>query len=206
MTMTDALVALKKRFGSDNISLIDEITEHQVAIVLVNPRLQRDFTILMTCGLSNYAMPLNENEENEPLIELCIALPSYWDLEFKNENAKWVVEKLIFLVNFCIKKQTHFWNGHTMPNSNPNKSFSDSMKQNFLFISKPISYEKELSVIKWEDKTVHLLFLIPIFQKELEHKFSRGIVALKKKLVSKNFGEIIDDYRDSAVKPWLGLF
>lgn len=206
MIMTDALDALNKRFGSDHLKLIKEIAEHHVSIVLVNPRLHRDFNILMTCGLSNHAMPFNEKEENEPFIELCFALPSYWDLEFKDDKSKWVVDKLTFLVDFCLKKQTHFWNGHTIPNANPNKSFSDSMKQGFLFISKPLSYENELSIIKWEDKTVHLLFLIPIFQKELEHKFSRGIVALKKKLVSKNFSEIIDDYRDSAVKPWLGLF
>jgi hypothetical protein len=204
--MTDALEALNKRFGAENLTVIDEIRNYNIAIVLVNPKLNRDFSVLMTCGLLNYAMPYNDKEDNEPFIELCFALPSYWDFDFKTDNTRWVIDKLKFLVDFCLSKQTHFWNGHSMPNANPNRPFSATMKQDNLFIAKPMLFEQELSIIKTDEKTVHLLFLIPIFQKELEHKFSRGIVALKKKLVSKNFGEIVDDFRESAVKPWLGIF
>jgi hypothetical protein len=204
--MTDAFKALCNRFGEENITRIEEFTDYSIEIVLVKPNLNRDFSILMTLGLSAYEMPVNELEQNEPFIELCFALPSYWDLKFKSTNARWVLDKLKFLVDFCLSNETYFWNGHTMPNAKPDAPFSTTMKMEFLFFSQPMLYENELATISYENKTLHLLFLVPIFRKELEHKFSRGTLALKKKLVSKNHGEILDDFRVSTVKPWLGLF
>ncbi len=204
--MNSFQAALVKQFSEQNISKINEIPQHKIDILLVKTDFDRNFTLLTTCGLSAYDMPLREEENNAPHIELCFALPSYWDLTFTNENSSWVIEKLKFLVDFVLTKKTHFWDGHTMPNANPNGPFSNTMKQNHLFFSKAIIFENEFNTFEVGGKTVHLLFLIPLFQKELEHKFSRGIMAIKRKLVAGNHSEILDDFRTAAVKKRFGIF
>ena len=79
------------------------------------------------------------------------------------------------------------------------------MKQNHLFFSKAILYENELNTFEVEGKTVHLIFLIPLFQKELEHKFSRGIMAIKRKLAASNHCEILDDFREVVINKRFGI-
>lgn len=204
--MTSFQAALVKQFSEQNISRIDEIPQHKIDILLVKTDFDRNFTLLITSGLSAYDMPLREEENNAPHIELCFALPSYWDLTFKSENASWVIEKLKFLVDFVLSKKTHFWDGHTMPNANPNRPFSNTMKQNHLLFTKSMLYENELNTFEVDGKTVQLLFLIPLFEKELEHKFSRGTMAIKRKLIGSNQGEILDDFRTTVVKKRFGLF
>jgi hypothetical protein len=204
--MTSFKAALAQRFSEENITKMYEVSQYNIDILLVKTHFDRDFTLLTTSGLSAYEMPFREEENNAPHIELCFALPSYWDLTFTNENSSWVIEKLKFLIHFVLTKKTHFWDGHTMPNANPNGPFSNTMKQNHLLFAKAMLYENELSAINLDGKIVHLLFLIPLFEKELEHKFARGPLAIKRKLVDSNHGEILDDFRSSTVKKRFGLF
>jgi hypothetical protein len=198
--------SLEQRFGEENITKIDEITNHKIDILLVKSNFDRQFTLLTTSGLSNYNMPVNDKENNGEHIELCFALPSYWDITFKGENTSWVLEKLKFLSDFVLSRNTYFWDGHTIPNANPNKPFSATMKQDHLLFSKSMLYEQDLQTIECEGTTVHLLFLIPLFQKELDHKFSRGTLAIKRKLIDSNHGEILDDYRGVVIKKRFGIF
>jgi hypothetical protein len=93
----------------ETFTKIDEIPNKNIEIGLVSTKFDRDFTLLTTSGLSQYTLPIREEENSEPHIELCFALPSYWDLTFQNENCAWVLEKLKFLVNFVLDKKTHFW-------------------------------------------------------------------------------------------------
>ena len=204
--MLDFASALQQQLVIDKPLKIDEISDKNIDIVLLKTSSDRDYFILTTSGLSNYALPVSEAEKNDPFVELCFALPSYWETTFQSANSKWVVEKLKFLCAFVLDRNTHFWDGHTMPNANPNKPFSETMKQEYLLFSKSILYPNQLSQVALGEKNVHLLFLIPIFQKEFEHKLSRGTMALKKKLVNINANEILDDYRTPAVTKRFGLF
>ena len=204
--MLDFSKALQHQLETDNPVKIDEIQDKNIEIQLFNTNLDRKISVLCTSGLSNYSMPINEKEGNAERIELCFALPHYWDLSFQQENASWVVAKLKFLSRFVLDKNTHFWDGHTIPNSNPNKAFSASMKQENLLFCKSLLYPEVFSEVQVDEKTVHLLFLIPLFKQELDYKQSRGTTALKKKMNAANLGEILDDFRTPVLKKFLGLF
>jgi len=204
--MTTFLQALSTKFGEETLTVIDKVPNSEVVIVLIRGNFNRKFSLLSTCGLSTSKMPFRQEENNAPFVELCFALPDYWDFNFESPNSKWPIEKLKFLVSYALQKNVHFWDGHTMPNAKPNKPFSVSMKQNHLFLSKPLIYENEFSIVMLEQTEVHWLFLIPIFEKELEYKFTRGVNALKKKLVGAGHGEILDEFRPSAIKRMFGLF
>ena len=204
--MPEFFQALQSKLKVQKHEIIDQIEGHAIDIVLFPTDFSRKFSILSTSGLSNFTMPLRAEEENQPHIELCFALPSYWDLKFDSKNSRWVLDKLKFLCEFVLNKQTHYWDGHTMPNANPNRPFSKTMMQNYLLFSKSILYEDELTSVQMGDKTVYLLFLIPLFQKELEHKHARGTNAIKKKLVNANIGEILDDFRAVVIKKRFGIF
>lgn len=204
--MPDYISELQRQINAKQTIKIDEIIDCKIELFLLDANLDRNFFILTTSGLAAYELPISDKENNAKHIELCFALPSYWDTTFKSENALWVVEKLKFLCNFLIDKKTHFWDGHTIPNSNPNKPFSETMKQEYLLFSHTFLFPDKLSQIQVEDKNIHLLFLIPIFQKELEHKLSRGTMALKKKMLNSNASEILDDFRLVWIKKRFGLF
>ncbi len=185
---------------------IDEIPNKAIEIHLLDFHVDRDFSVLTTVGLSDFSLPVRAEENNEPYIELCFALPSYWDKSFSNENSAWVIGKLKQLTNFLLDKNTHFWDGHTIANSNPNKSFSSTMKQDFLLFSKALSYPAEFGEIIIDDKKIIPLFVVPIFKKELDFKMSRGTNALKKKLLENNASDILDDYRLPVIKKRFGIF
>lgn len=204
--MPDYSEVLKSRIQAQSITKIDQIADKKIDILLLDAHLDRAFSILTTEGLSNYTMPFRDTENNAPHVELCFALPSYWDLDFASENSVWVLEKIKFLAEFVINRETHFWDGHTIANANPNKPFSTTMKQDFLLFSKPLLYQEELGEITLAEKSITPLFLIPIFNKEFEHKLSRGVLSLKKKLVNHNVSEILDDYRTSSIQKRFGIF
>lgn len=204
--MSDFTHAIQEFLHAYPITKIDEVSYKEIDIVLFDAHFDRQFSILCTSGLSKYDLPINEREDNLANIELCFALPSYWDKSFKSDNAAWVVEKLKFLCQFVLEKNTYFWDGHTMPNANPNKPFSQTMQQEYLLFSKSLLYPSELNIVQLGDKSVQLLFLIPLFQKEFDRKQARGTVEIKKKLIGSGVGEILDDFRSPIVKKRFGIF
>lgn len=204
--MPDFSQAFQSKLEVQKYEIIDKIEIYNIDIVLFPTNFSRKFSILSTSGLSNFAMPQRTEEENQPHVELCFALPSYWDLSFASENSRWVVDKLKFLCHFVLEKQTHFWDGHTIPNAKPNRPFSKTMQQDCLLFSKSILHENELTSVELNNTKVYLLFLIPLFKKELDHKQARGTNAIKKKLVNANVGEILDDFRTVVITKRFGLF
>jgi hypothetical protein len=206
-TMSDFYLALQEFLRAKQPLKIDEVPQKSIDIVLFDTHFDRQFSILCTLGLSNYDLPVNERENNIPNIELCFALPSYWDKSFQSDNSKWVIEKLKFLCQFVFERNTYFWDGHTMPNAKPNKPFSQTMRQEYLLFSKSLLYPSELNIFRLGDKSVQLLFIIPLFQKEFELKQARGTIEIKRKLVGSGVGEILDDFRNPVVKKrFFGIF
>jgi hypothetical protein len=203
--MLDFSAALQHQLQVEQPTKIDQIPDKQIDILLFKTSFERQFSILCTSGLSNYAMTNNTRENNHQHIELCFALPSYWDLTFQSESASWVVEKLMFLSNYVINKNTYFWDGHSIPNKNPNAPFSNTMQQSFLFFSHTLLHPDKLTAVHVNDKIIHLLFLIPIFQNELDRKISRGPDSLKKKMLTAHVGEILDDFRTPVIKKLFGF-
>lgn len=199
--MTVFHLELIKRFGSDSIQEINS-SEGKVPLLLIDLKKQNNVSVLVTNGLSEYTMPVPELYQGKEHIELYFCLPNYWDLN--EENMKWVYTWLHKMSNYLIDKKTWFGYGHTIPSGADKGPISTTMKQNHFLLAPPQFLTQELIPIDLEDKNIHFLSIIPIFQDELNFKNHKGTYKLLELFKQKNITEKLDDFRLSAKKKkWL---
>lgn len=197
--LTDKLV---KRFGQNHVhqfSIGEEDYIHLLEIG-VNTK-QFPMRIIMTEGLSEYKMPVPERYKEWEATELYFCLPNYWDLnDMDNPRMNWPIKTIQRLVKNVIENKTWYGPGHTIANGNPPKAISETMKQEYFLLSKPIALEDYLQPLLVNEKEVHFLAVIPIFSQEFERKTSQGYYKWIKKYRLKNGNEILDDFRRSIHK------
>lgn len=189
---------LIERFGENNVKTHLSASENEFPLLEINIEMRSEIIVLMTNGLSDYAMPVPEKYKERNHVELYFCLPSYWDLT--TDNGKWVIEWIQKLAKHCIEKETWYGIGHTFPNGNPAMPLSNTMKQKYLMLNGPYFLEKELSPIQAEDKEIHFLGIIPIFEDEMDYKMGKGTYKLLQKIEGKGISELLDDYRMSCLK------
>lgn len=189
---------LIERFGENNVKTHLSASENDFPLLEIKIEMRSEIIVLMTNGLSDYAMPVPEKYKDRKNVELYFCLPSYWNLT--TENGKWVIDWIQKLAKHCIEKETWYGIGHTFPNGNPASPLSDTMKQKYLMLNAPYFLEKELSPIHIEDKEIHFLGIIPIFEDEMDYKMGKGTYKLLQKIEGKGVSELLDDYRMSCLK------
>jgi hypothetical protein len=189
---------LIERFGENNVKTHLSTSENDFPLLEINIEMRSEIIVLMTNGLSDYAMPVPEKYKDRNHAELYFCLPSYWDLT--TENGNWVIEWIQKLAKHCIEKETWYGIGHTFPNGNPALPLSNTMKQKYLMLNAPYFLEKELLPIQTEDKEIHFLGIIPIFEDEMDYKMGKGTYKLLQKIEGKGVSELLDDYRMSCLK------
>jgi hypothetical protein len=189
---------LIERFGENNVKTHPSTSENDFPLLEIKIEMRSEIIVLMTNGLSDYAMPVPEKYKDRNHAELYFCLPSYWDLT--TDNGKWVIEWIQKLAKHCIEKETWYGIGHTFPNGNPASPLSNTMKQKYLMLNAPYFLEKELSLIQTEDKEIHFLGIIPIFEDEMDYKMGKGTYKLLQKIEGKGVSELLDDYRMSCLK------
>jgi hypothetical protein len=189
---------LIERFGENNVKTHLSTSENDFPLLEIKIEMRSEIIVLMTNGLSDYAMPVPEKYKDRNHAELYFCLPSYWDLT--TENGKWVIEWIQKLAKHCIEKETWYGIGHTFPNGNPALPLSNTMKQKYLMLNAPYFLEKELSPIQTDDKEIHFLGIIPIFEDEMDYKMGKGTYKLLQKIEGKGVSELLDDYRMSCLK------
>lgn len=191
--------ALIKRFGATNVSDIQSETG-AVSLSLINIP-ERNVQILVTNTLHEYRMPVPEKEAGFEYNELYFCLPSYWEIEERdNPRMNWVFHWIERLTLFVQEKETWFGHGHTMPCGKEEKPLSDTMQQNFFMLSRPMLLEQELRPIEVDGKTVHFLAIIPLFENEFMYKYGKGTRKLTDRMSAKRVDEKLDDFRESVMK------
>jgi hypothetical protein len=191
--------ALEKRFGATSIN-VHSTSTISFSIVTVQSVERKGVTFLLTNGLSEYEQPTTEKNKAHKHIELVFCLPSYWDLNDDIPTMSWVKNWIDKLGTHLIEKQTWYGDGHTFANGNPIEPLSPTMNQKYLMLVEPDFFATELSPIKIENKEVHFLCVIPLFEDEFDFKMGKGTFKLKKKLRDKGINELLDDFRMTALK------
>jgi hypothetical protein len=196
--MQNVFTELQKRFSEKEIS---SISNEFGNFLLISPINRNGNKILLSTDLSDFKMNVHEKHAGEEYNELYFYLPSYWDLsDLKNSKMNWVFEWLEKLKNHVINKNTWFGNGHTIPCGKELKPLSETMLQNHFILASPIELNVELSAITIDDKTIHFLAVIPIFEDEMDYKQGKGTAKLFRKFELAKVTEKLDDYRKTVLK------
>jgi hypothetical protein len=196
--MQNFLTSLLARFSTDEISTI----QNQFGFfILITPKNKNGNKILIATGLSEFQMNVHEKHIGEEFNELYFYLPSYWDLnDTENTSMNWVFIWLEKLKKHVISKNSWFGNGHTIATGKSLVPLSDKMLQNHFILAHPMELSKELASIKLEDKTIHFLAVIPIFEDEMDYKQGKGTAKLFKKFEQANVTEKLDEFRKTVLR------
>ncbi len=187
------------RFGEHRVS--DAPFFEGVPLLVLDLELKSPVTVIVTNGLRDYKMPVPEKWQDRTYNELYFCLPSYWEWEdLNNPNTNWVFEWIQRLATHVVEKETWFGHGHTIPCEKDPQPLSNTMKQNYFFLSDPMLLEDEMASIDVDGKTVNFLGVIPIFKDEMDYKQSKGPFKFVQKLVNKGVTEKLDDFRSSVLK------
>lgn len=198
--MTDLEREFKNRYNVSHLSSID-VAEGEIPLLKIQLDIKTPVTLLMTNGLSDYRMPVPEKMAGREHNELFFCLPSYWNLDAKDDlNMTWVFYWIQRMVKHVREKETWFGPGHTMPCGNPFQSLSPMMRENHFFLSDPILLADELLPLVIQDKTIHFLAIIPIFEDEMDYKQGKGTFKILKKFKQHGITEKLDDFRGSIMK------
>lgn len=198
---------LSQRKDVCGLRTIEPTVFGELPLLLLTIDSPRKVTVLLTHGLSNYRMPVSEAYTGFEFNEICFCLPSYWDLDDPtNVRCSWVFSWIQRLAKFAQDNQTFFGHGHTIATGNPPQPLSETMKHTHFLFAHPDLLSDVLTPIQLEDKTVHFLCIVPLLTDEFEYKHGRNTAKFLKKFRAKNFTEVLDDFRESAVRRKYFLF
>lgn len=182
----------------ENSELLFEDTEYHFSVYRKDMN-EIDRIVIYTSGLQNYAQPVSDKTKQPERIELYFLLPGFWNLENKN----WPVEWLKKIARVPQKNNTWFGYGDTVPAGNPKIEIDETLKCTTFILWKPIEMENLFA--RFSDFS--FLCVIPIFEKEFDHKMQNGHNGLMQKFKEKNLTELVDIYREPvARKKFMGLF
>ena len=202
---------LSKFFSDDDIVVMHENVSDSihVDVYVVMPNKERDYYILVTSGMSHFAMKVPDNKKEDCFMELVAILPDNWQLNsesFKNEDNYWPIRQLKILARYPHINSTWFGYGHTIANGSKSKSMSPNNSFTGLILLPGMTLPKEFMEIVTDKKKVRLYSMIPLYAEELDFKLKNGVESLMDKFVTYGISDKIDVKRKNTCKKHFGLF
>lgn len=189
-------------FDEDDILVFHEKESAliHVDVFFVKPSKDREFTLLVTCGMSCLPMSVPENLAHLRHIEIMMLLPPNWNLEkdFKNNYYYWPVRMLQQLAKYPHQHGTWLGSGHTIPISKASDVGHDFRS---IILLESITLSEEFTCIEGKKEDVHLYAAIPLYKEEADYKRKNGTTALLNKLDTFNIDEIVDVNRKNVCQP-----
>lgn len=199
--MSELKTALIKRFGERRVSDYPTNSDDYINLLKIEIEANIPLTVILTNGMSDYEMPVPESCKGKEFNEIYFCLPSYWDLNDKeNPNVNWPLKMIQKLARNVIENKTWYGPGHTIANGNPSTAISETMLQDHFLLATPIALEDYLQPIEIDNKIIRFLAIVPVFHQEFEQKMSKGYSKWIIKYRSRNGNEILDDFRQSIHK------
>lgn len=170
------------------------------------------FHTLVSCGLSDRAMPTPQEEWQ--FAELCLLLPPEWELEPNLDytaSDQWPVRWMYDLIHMPARAGGWLGYGHSVPNGEPPQPFAPDTPLCSWLLLPSVSLPKTFTRVRLADNSVlNFWALVPLHQDETYLKVNKGTPALIEKLAYKNVSDILDMERPSVfargggtLKRWL---
>ncbi|GAA4056249.1 suppressor of fused domain protein [Hymenobacter glaciei] len=172
---------------------------------VVPPSADFPFYTLVTSGMSDRPMhvpPEAPTDEAPPYAELCILLPSTWNIPngtdevataFEDENVYWPIRWLKMLARLPHEYGTWLGFGHTIPNGEDAEPFADGTELGCMLLLTALSLPEEFqTLVISPEKTVKFYTLYPIYREEMDLKMEQGADALIDRFEACDIGDVLD--------------
>lgn len=198
---------IERHVGPVN-SVFHEIVSDKVHIDvhIVAPSEKFPFYTLVTSGMSDKRMKV-PSAENAHLCfsELFICLPPDWKMEradWKDEANYWPIRWLKTLARFPHEYDAWLWWGHTMPHGDPPTPIHASTKLCAFLLLQNFRLPDAFGRLKIsEEKVIHFLSVIPLYNDELEYKFKQGGEGIESCFREAGLSEVLNINRPSCLAP-----
>lgn len=185
-------------------SVFHEIVSDLVHIDVhwIKPTNDFPFHCLVTSGMSDKPMTVPEGLEEYRFAELCILLPSDWNIDqdaFKDENNYWPVRWLKTIARFPHEYDTWVGHGHTIPNGEHADPFAENTKFGCMLLLPSLTLSPEFYNLKInEDKTINFYCLYPLYKEEMDFKLKKGIDRLLDRFEKFHVSDIVNVTRQNS--------
>lgn len=167
-------------------------------VFLVKANEERNFNLLMTCGMSALPMNVPEEIDNLKYAEIAMLLPADWPLSYKklrDENNYWPIRTLLQLSKYPHINDTWFGFGHSIPMDHTQKV---NHKFHKILLAKSTILSEGLTYVNAEDKEIHIYCAIPLYKEELDCKIKHGAEKLLELFWQFGIDEIVDINRKNV--------
>jgi hypothetical protein len=190
------LEQLNKRFPTSNFDVLNENSSFSIIRFDIEFR-GKKYWVVSTNGLWKYTMPVSPKYAGKEHVELCVCVEEDWD--FSDKEHLWPAEKLAWLGNYMLEKQSWFGEGHTIPNGKPPQAISVTITQDHFYFDEATFMHESFKPFYVEDTLVNFLFLIPITKDELDYKNKKSTFNFKRKIADKGIHEVVEEFRPSLI-------
>ncbi|MDJ0366318.1 suppressor of fused domain protein [Hymenobacter sp. H14-R3] len=172
---------------------------------IVPPSADFPFYALITSGMSDRPMtvpPEASLDDAPPFAELCILLPSTWDIPtdpaevataFADDNVYWPIRWLKMLARLPHEYGSWLGFGHTIPNGEEAAPFADNTELGCMLLLTALSLPEEFqTLVISPEKTVQFYTLYPIYREEMALKMAQGADALIDRFEDYDIGDVLD--------------
>ncbi len=169
-------------------------------VYLIKPDQFRSYYILLTNGISLNPMHVPRKTIN-PYIELSILLPETWKFDrasLKKNHYYWPIRELKSTGRYIHREKTWLREGHLVM-VDADSTIGDTAFRGHLIIES-ITLPDEFCEITWEEDTINVLTLMPLYKEELKHKHSYGLRSLYKRFAENGVLDIVDVNRVNVCK------
>jgi tetratricopeptide (TPR) repeat protein len=187
---------LETYLGGVNKILHDQRKDrYHIDIYVLPPNDKRNYGVMVTSGMSDYAMNGPPKLKFFQYGELYIKLPSDWPYpmeELKQDDYAWVFQNLYLLPRSVHENRTFFWNGQVIDND---EAFARNTELSGFLIKYPntIDIPVEFNMLKVNpQKAICFYQLIPLYDKEMDFLEKRGLEKLYEKFDEYGITDIVD--------------
>ena len=183
------------------------ISNTHVDINIVYPTNEKPYYTLVTGGMSSKPMKMPKLKVTPPDIskyaELVVCLPPDWKIdEMTDERWNFPVVWMRYLANYVHEEKKWLSIAHTIPNTDQALPFTDNTELNCWLIRYLQTMPIDAQSITYKKKTIRLLGMTAITNKEMEYALSNeasNLDELNAVLYDRNVGELVDLTRESVV-------
>jgi|GEM_PF-1686311 len=173
----------------------------RIDVYHIKPNAERDYHLLLTFGMSRFAMNVPQGAEQFKYGELAAILPQDWDLSpegLKDPNNYWPVLWLKSLAR--IPRQHNSWlcYGHSIPHGDPAKPIANTEFEGVVIMDSA-TLPEDFQEMKLGEEALYIYTVIPVYPEEMEYKIKNGIDGLRDAFADAHIPDIIWVDRPTSV-------
>ena len=199
----DAIIThIESYFGKTDKILHDTRQERvHIDTYIMPPTKDRDYGLLITCGMSQRPMSAPPGAIDSSFAELFVQLPPEWPLpleKLEQNEYSWILQNIYEFAHFVHMNNTFYCHGQVMDLHRP---LSNGTKMTGFIIANPLGFPKGFGTLTVEGgKKIHFLQFIPAYNDEMDYLEHMGWDALLTKFQEHGVTGIVDLTRENSCK------